>query len=264
MTDDPRTTFVPEEDRTSADRERLLARTFLRLADTLVDDFDVVDFLQGLSADSVNILDVAAAGVMLDDGRGGLRLVASSEERMRLLELFELQAEQGPCLDAFRTGTTHQADAAEGRRRWPSFASAAGNVGFQLMCGVPLQLRGKVIGALNLFRDSDTSFSETELVLARAMAEMAAIGLLHQRALSDGHLLAEQLQSALRSRVLIEQAKGMISEYLDISIDDAFQVLRKQARNHNIKLTQLAHDVASKAVGGDFFRSTRVAAPDEG
>ena len=124
------------------------------------------------------------------------------------------------------------------------------------MCGVPLQLRGKVIGALNLFRDSDSAFSDTELVLARAMAEMAAIGLLHQRALSDTHLLAEQLQSALRGRVLIEQAKGMISEYLGISIDDAFQVLRKQARNHNLKLTQLAHDVANKTVGGDFFRST--------
>ena len=255
MTDDPRTTFVPEEDRTSADRERLLARTFLRLADTLVDDFDVVDFLHRLSADSVDILGAQAAGVMLDDGRGGLRLIASSEERMRLLELFELQAAQGPCLDAFRTGATHQADASEGRRRWPGFADAAGDVGFHQMCGVPLQLRGRVIGALNLFRESDTSFTDTELVLAQAMAEVAAIGLLHQRALADGHLLAEQLQTALQSRVVIEQAKGMISEYLDISIDDAFQVLRSRARDHNLKLTQLARDVTSKTVSGDFFRS---------
>jgi GAF domain-containing protein len=209
-----------------------------------------------LSADSVSILGAAAAGVMLDDGRGGLRLVASSEERMRLVELFGLQAEQGPCLDAFRTRTTHQADAAEGRRRWPDFAGAAGDAGFRVMCAVPLQLRGRVIGALNLFRDIDTSFTDTELVLAQAMAEVAAIGLLHQRALADGHLLAEQLQSALQSRVIIEQAKGMISEYLNISVDDAFDVLRRQARNHNLKLTQLARDVASKAVGGDFFRSS--------
>src|SRR3954451_2486225 len=256
MTDNPRKTFVPDEDRTAADRERLLARTFLRLADTLVDDFDVVDFLHRLSVDSVSILGAQAAGVMLDDGRGGLRLVASSEERMRLLELFELQAAQGPCLDAFRTGRTHQADTNEGRRRWPGFAGAAGDVGFHLMCGVPLQLRGRVIGALNLFRESDTSFTDTELVLAQAMAEGAAIGLLHQRALANGHLLAEQLQTALQSRVIIEQAKGMISEYLNISIDDAFQVLRGRARDNNLKLTKLAQDVTNKTVGGDFFRAS--------
>ena len=124
------------------------------------------------------------------------------------------------------------------------------------MCGVPLQLRGRVIGALNLFRESDTSFNDTELVLAQAMAEVAAIGLLHQRALADGHLLAEQLQTALQSRVVIEQAKGMISEYLNINIDDAFQVLRSRARDHNLKLTQLARDVTNKTVTGDFFRSS--------
>src|SRR3954468_14409291 len=135
MTDDPRKTSVPDEDedRTAADRERLLARTFLRLADTLIDDFDVVDFLHGLSADSVSILGAHAAGVMLDDGRGGLRLVASSEERMRLLALFGLPAAQGPRLDAFPTSRTHQADTSEGRRRCPGFAGAAGDVGFHQM-----------------------------------------------------------------------------------------------------------------------------------
>jgi len=193
---------------------------------------------------------------MLDDGRGGLRLVASSEERMRLLELFELQSEQGPCLDAFRSGTTQQADASEGRRRWPGFAGVASEVGFHAMCGVPLQLRGRVIGALNLFRHSDTSFSGTEIVLAQSMAQVAAIGLLQQRALADGHLLAEQLQAALQSRVVIEQAKGMIAEYRNISVDEAFQVLRSRARNHNLRLTQLAQQVTTKTVGGDFFRSS--------
>jgi transcriptional regulator with GAF, ATPase, and Fis domain len=253
MSSDPRTTVIPDEDRTSEDRERLLAKTFLRLADTLVDDFDVVDFLHALSADSVSILRVKAAGVMLDDGQGGLRLIASSEEKMRLLELFELQAAEGPCLDAFRTGTTQQADTEEGWRRWPGFAGAAGEAGFRLMCGVPLQLRGRVIGALNLFRDDDTSLNETELVLAKAMAEVAAIGLLHERAISDGRLLAEQLQTALQSRVAIEQAKGMISEYLGISVDDAFQALRKRARNHNMKLTELARQVTSRQLLGDAF-----------
>lgn len=254
MNSDPRTTFVPDGDRTAADRERLLARTFLRLADTLVDDFDVVEFLHGLSADSVSILGVEAAGVMLDDGRGGLRLIASSEERMRLVELFELQSAQGPCLDAFRTGETQQADTDEGRQRWPQFADAAGDAGFRLMCAVPLQLRGRVIGALNLFRDSDTSFTDTELVVARAMAEAAAIGLLNARALSDVRLLAEQLQAALQSRVVIEQAKGMVSEYLGVGIDDAFEVLRRRARDRNLKLTDLARQVINRELRADAFR----------
>lgn len=245
---------MPDEGRTAADRERLLARTFLRLADTLVDDFDVVDFLHGLSVDSVSLLAVQAAGVMLVDGEGALHLVASSEERMRLLELFELETAQGPCLDAVRTGETQEADAAEGRQRWPHFADAAGAAGFRLMCAVPLQLRGRVIGALNLFRDSDTSFSGTELVVARAMAEVAAIGLLHERALSDVRLLADQLQSALQSRVVIEQAKGMVAEYLGIAVHDAFQVLRKRARDSNVKLTELARQVISRELRADAFR----------
>jgi GAF domain-containing protein len=220
----------------------------------MVEDFDVVEFLHRLSGDSVKVLGAQAAGVMLDDGRGGLKVVASSEERMRLLELFELQTDQGPCLDAFKAGKTMQADTAEGHRLWPGFSRAALDVGFHLMCGVPLKLRGRVIGALNLFRDSDEAFTDTELVLAQAMAEVAAIGLLHQRALDDGRLLAEQLQNALQSRVLIEQAKGMIAEYLDLSIDDAFLVLRKYARDHNLQLTQLARDVADRKVRGEQLR----------
>lgn len=254
MVENSMTAFTRDEDRAAAGRERLLARTFLHLADTLVDDFDVVEFMHRLSVDSVDILGAEAAGVMLDDGRGGLRLIASSEERMRLIELFELQASQGPCLDAFRSGAPQQADEAEGHRRWPGFANVAGDVGFRLMCAVPLQLRGRVIGALNLFRESDQAFTETELVLAQAMAEVAAIGLLQQRALTDGRMLAEQLQTALQSRVVIEQAKGMISEYLGVSVDEAFDVLRNRARNHNLKLTQLARDVTTKSVRGDFFR----------
>ncbi len=245
---------VRAENSSSAERERLLARTFVRLADTLVDEFDVVDFLHGLSTDSVSLVGARAAGVMLADGRGGLRLVASSDERMHLLELFELQSAEGPCLDAFRTGTTQQAASEEGRRRWPGFASTAADVGFGLLCAVPLQLRGTVIGALNLFRDSDEPFTSTELVLAQAMADVACIGLLQQRALTDSRLLAEQLQAALQSRVVIEQAKGMISQYLDVNVDEAFLLLRQYSRDHNLLLTELARNVATKKMTGDDFR----------
>ena len=145
---------------TAARRESLLARTFVRLADTLVEDFDVVEFLHSLSADSVEILGAEAAGVMLADPRGELRLLASSEERMRILELFEIQGAEGPCLDAFGSGRTVQATAAEGSSRWPLFAPRASAAGFCVMCAVPLQVRKSVIGALNLFRGTNELFSD--------------------------------------------------------------------------------------------------------
>jgi GAF domain-containing protein len=230
------------------DRDRLIARAFVRLADTLVDEFDVVDFLYGLSADSVRILDAAAAGVMLADPRGGLRLVASSEERMRILELFELQGEQGPCLDAFGSGQTVQATAAEGLSRWPVFAEQASEAGFRVMCGVPLQVRSKVIGALNLFRSSDEPFSDDLLEIAGAMADVAAIALIQERAARENALLTEQLQTALRSRVVLEQAKGMLAEYLAITVDDAFQLMRGYSRANNLKLTDVAGGIVERRI----------------
>ena len=172
--------------------EALLARAFVRLADTLVSDFDIVDFLYGLSVDSREILGADAAGVMLTDGRGRLRVIASSEERMRLLELFELQGAQGPCLDAFSSGAALQASASDSRARWPVFAPHASEVGFQRMCAVPLRVRDDVIGALNLFRSSDEAFTDTEMDIAQAMAEIAAVALIQERALREHNLLIEQ------------------------------------------------------------------------
>jgi len=229
-------------------REAVLAQAFVRLADTLASDFDVVDFLHGLSADSVEILRAEAAGVMLADPRGGLRLIASSDERMRLLELFELQGAQGPCLDAFSSGRAVQASAADSRARWPVFAMRACGEGFRVMCAVPLRLRTHVIGALNLFRSRDEPFTGTELEIAQAMAEMAAIGLIQERALRERNLLTEQLQAALNSRVVIEQAKGMLAEYLTITVDDAFTLLRNYARDHNGKLSEIATDVVDRNI----------------
>jgi GAF domain-containing protein len=228
--------------------EAVLARAFVRLADTLASDFDIVDFLQGLSADSVEILRAEAAGVMLADPRGGLRLIASSDERMRLLELFELQGAQGPCLDAFSSGRPVQAGAADSRIRWPVFAPQASGAGFRVMCAVPLRVRANVIGALNLFRSSEEPFSRTEMDIAQAMAEMAAIGLIQERALRERNLLAEQLQVALKSRVVIEQAKGMLAEYLTVTVDDAFRMLRSYARDNNRKLSEIAGDVVDRKI----------------
>jgi GAF domain-containing protein len=238
----------PGDQRGDVTREAVLARAFVRLADTLASDFDVVEFLHGLSEDSVEILRAEAAGVMLADPRGGLRLIASSDERMRLLELFELQGAQGPCLDAFSSGRAVQAGAADSRARWPVFAPRARGAGFQVMCAVPLRVRAHVIGALNLFRGSDEPFTGTEMDIAQAMAEMAAIGLIQERALRERSLLTEQLQAALNSRVIIEQAKGMLAEYLTITVDDAFTLLRSYARDHNRKLSQIASDVVNRKI----------------
>ena len=231
-------------------REAVLARAFVRLADTLAGDFDIVDFLHGLAADSVEILRAAAAGVMLADPRGGLRLIASSDDRMRLLELLELQGAQGPCLDAFSTGRPILASAADSRARWPAFAPRASGAGFQMMCAVPLRVHTHVIGALNLFRGSDEPFTGAEMEIAQAMAEMAAIGLIQERALRERSLLTEQLQAALNSRVVIEQAKGMLAEYLATTVDDAFTLLRNYARDFNRKLSEVAMDVVDRKIPG--------------
>jgi GAF domain-containing protein len=229
-------------------RQTTLARAFVRLADTLVSDFDIVEFLHGLSTDSVEILGAEAAGVMLTDGRGGLRLIASSEERMRLLELFELQGAEGPCLDAFSSGRSLQAGAADSRVRWPVFAPRAAEVGFQRMCAVPLRVRTDIVGALNVFRGSDVPFTGDEMAIAQAMGEVAAIALIQERALREHSLLTGQLQAALNSRVVIEQAKGMLSEYLNVTVSDSFELLRTYAREHNRKLSEVASEVVDRTI----------------
>ena len=167
---------------------------------------------------------------------------------MRILELFEIQGAQGPCLDAFGSGQTVQASAAEGSVRWPQFAPRASAAGFRVMCAVPLQVRSTVIGALNLFRGTDEPFSDDDLEIAQAMAEIAAIALIQERALRERTLVTEQLEAALRSRVVIEQAKGMLAEYLTTTVDEAFQLLRSYARNHNRKLTDVAADVVNRQI----------------
>jgi len=196
----------------------------------------------------VEILGAQAASVMLADARGGLRLVASSEERMRLLELFEIQSAQGPCLDAFGTGQPVQATAAESRSRWPMFAPRASEAGFQAMCAVPMRAHTDTIGALNLFRGTDEPFSDAELEIARALAQVATIALIQERAIRERNLLAGQLQTALRSRVVIEQAKGMLAEHLFTTVDQAFRLLNRYARDHNRRLTEVARDVVDRTL----------------
>jgi hypothetical protein len=228
------------------DREQRLAEIFVELADTLVDDFDVIDFLQVLAARSVELLDVAAAGIMLADQAGLLMTVAASDERARLLELFEIQTDQGPCRDCYRLGApVVNVDLDAARERWPQFAQQALAGGFRSANALPLRLRSQVVGSLNLFHAGTGGLGSAELRLAQALADAATIGILHQRIVRRGETVAGQLQLALTSRIVIEQAKGVLAERLQISADDAFEVLRSAARSRNRLLSDLARDVTS-------------------
>jgi transcriptional regulator with GAF, ATPase, and Fis domain len=221
----------------------LLSVTFVELADTMVADFDVIDFLHMLTDRSVRLLQASAAGVVLADPRGELRVAAASSEEASLLELFQLQNDQGPCLECFRTGQpVTAADLAGAAQQWPRFAQAAMQSGFRSVQALPMRLRDQVIGALNLFAAELDPFSPADLRVGQALADVATIGLLQERNVRRREAVAEQLQGALNSRVVIEQAKGKLAERLGISMDGAFTMLRDYARSSNQRLTDVARD----------------------
>ncbi len=228
-------------------RESILAKTFVELADTLVDDFDIVDLLTTLSDRCVEILDVDGAGIMLVGSDGALRVTASSSEVMRLVELFELQSEEGPCLDCYRTGEpVVNQDLATVNGRWPNFAPVAVVAGFRAADAVPMRLRDNVIGAVNLFSAEPGALDDSDLIAARALADVATIAILQQRRIFDADTVNGQLNHALTSRIIIEQAKGLIAGRETLDMSDAFDRLRTYARNHNRRL----HDIASSVVDG--------------
>jgi transcriptional regulator with GAF, ATPase, and Fis domain len=225
--------------------ERLVTEVFVELADTLVDDFDVVDFLHELTIRCAQLLEVAAAGVLLTDQRGGaLRVVAASTEQTRLLELLQSQTDQGPCPECFHTGRpVAVADLATATERWPRFVAEARQVGFASVHAVPMRLRTEIIGALNLFHTEPGTLREDTLRLAQALADIATIGLLQARAIRHREILAEQLQTALNSRIVIEQAKGVVAERRRLDMDQSFTLLRGTARASNRRLSDLAQAV---------------------
>jgi transcriptional regulator with GAF, ATPase, and Fis domain len=220
-----------------------LADVFAEMADTLVDDFDVIEFLHVLTERCVQLLGISAAGLLLTDGQDTLQVVAASSERTRLLELFQLQTDQGPCVECFRTGQPVSVADLPCAGRWPRFTAAAAEVGFAAVHAVPMRLRTEVIGALNFFDISPGALGADKLRIGQALADVATIGLLQQRAIHRRDVLTEQLQTALNSRVLIEQAKGVLAERLHVDMADAFTLLRNGARSHNRRLSELAQAI---------------------
>jgi GAF domain-containing protein len=232
------TTAERDQDVTS---EQRATRVFVELADTLVVGFDALDFLHTLTERAVELLDADAAGVILGDERAHLRVVASTSHKAEMLELFELQSAAGPCLDCFNTGRpVTNVDLATAQTRWPLFSEAAIQAGFRSTHAVPLRLRDRVIGAMNLFCVNETVLSADDIELGQALADVATIGLLHERAVRESELLAEQLQTALNTRVLIEQAKGVLSARTQVDVDEAFQIMRRASRRTQRPLRELA------------------------
>ena len=234
------------------DRESKVIQAFVGLADTLVDDYDVTDLLHELVGHYVELLGSDAVGMLLADQRGGLQVIASSTERTRLLELFQLQNNEGPCLDCFQTGEPVLVpDLLTEADRWPHFVFVALEEGFRSVHALPLRLRNETIGAINLFSFTSGSLTVEDLRLGRALADVATIGILQERAIRRTETLTEQLQGALNSRVIIEQAKGVLAERGSLDMDTAFALLRHYARDHNLHLREVARSVVEGALETD-------------
>ena len=242
---------------TTVSAERL-ATILVEVADTLVDEFDLLDFLQTLTERAAVLVNAAAVGLMLADQRGRLEFMAGSDENVRMVELFQLQNQEGPCLDAFRTGRpVADMDLAEAADRWPRFAPRAAAAGFRSVHAFPLRLREQVIGALNVFgSDRSGELAVADAPIIQALADVATIGLLQERTVRRAEELTEQLQGALNSRIVIEQAKGAIAQARSVSVDDAFALIRAYARSSNRRLIDLAHAIVEDPAGlPELYRS---------
>lgn len=227
-------------------RETKLASAFVELAAALISGTQLDEFLHLLSCDIVALLDVDAVGVMVADENDRLRAIAASDENAHLLEIFALQHEEGVCLDVYRSGRPEQTSTATTADRWPHFSRLCLAHGYAWVGGIPLRHDAEILGAVNLFRRKEEAVEEDELRLGQALADVATAALLQRRETTQARRQAAQLQVALDSRVLIEQAKGVLSERLGLSPEDAFRQLRHEARDRNRRL----HDLAREVVGG--------------
>ena len=218
-----------------------LAETFVQVADTLVDDFDLIDFLTLLTERAAELAGSSASGLLLSDEQGRLQFMAASQESARILELFQVQREEGPCQDCFRQGQpVTDTDLERATARWPQFAPRAVAAGFRSVHAFPLRHNQTIIGALNLFDATPQRFADSDASILQALADVATIGILQERALRRGEVLTEQLQRALNTRITIEQAKGALAHIHGTHPDAAFEMLRDYSRRHHYRLSDVA------------------------
>ena len=239
------TPVVDDAERRAVNRQALTATIFVEIVDTLVDDFDVIEVLTLLSSRSVELLEAAAAGILLADSEGKLRVIGASTEQVGLLELFQIQNDEGPCLDCYQTGAIVRSSSLDEISPWPRFAQECVNAGLPSVCAVPLRLKDLVLGCLNLFMSEPIGLSDSEISLAQALADVASIAIVQDQATRQAAMREGHLQHALTSRVSIEQAKGMICERGRVDMDEAFNRLRSYARSNNRGLTEVAESVVA-------------------
>jgi len=226
-------------------REEEVSGAFLQLVDSLVEDFDLIELLTVLADRCVSILDASACGILLADADGYLRVMAASDERAHLLELFQLQNEEGPCLECYASGEAVVGEDLEQGEHWPLFSAESVSAGFRSVCALPLRLRNNVLGAMNLFLQQPRGLTDADVALGQALADVASIAIAQDATVRSVELRADQLQRALDSRVAIEQAKGMLAERERIDMDEAFDRLRHHSRRTNRRLTEVASALAS-------------------
>jgi GAF domain-containing protein len=239
-------------------RQAQINTAFVTLADSLVDQYDTLDLLDRLVGFCTELLAAEAAGIVLGDARRELRAVAASDDAAHVMELLQLQSDEGPCLDCVRSGEPVSVpDLAAQAPQWPRFVAAAMHQGpYRSVHALPLRLRGSAIGALNLFHREPGPLPPADLALAQALADVATIGILQERALRRAEVLTEQLQSALNSRVVVEQAKGVLAASAGVDMDVAFRALRDHARSRNLRLTDVARRVVARDLdAGDVLGS---------
>jgi len=226
------------------DRAAGLARAFVELAGALANGYDVVELLDRLVQHSVHLLEVDAVGLVLTDARGALRVMAATSERAHFMEVLQLHADSGPCLDCYRSGQSVNVDDLTAEKgRWPGLADTVQHDGYHAVHAVPLRFREQTLGAMNLFSIKPGALRDTDHVIAQALAEAATVAILGQRTILHSAEVADQLQIALDSRVIIEQAKGVLAHQGGLGMSDAFAVLRKYARRNNKRVTDCAHSV---------------------
>ncbi|MFF2243865.1 GAF and ANTAR domain-containing protein [Arthrobacter sp. NPDC058130] len=228
-------------------RAERVSAAFVKLTGTLVADYDVLDLLHALVEASVDLLDATAAGLLIADPHGDLQVLASTSEESQLVEILQLQAGEGPCVECYQTGTpVVLEDIASLEGQWPDFQAAALSQGFRSVQAVPMRVHGKTIGAMGLFGRNPGALTREDSAIGQALADVATISILQERTIRESALVNEQLQQALNTRVLIEQAKGVIAYRSRVDMEDAFRRLRSFARSNNQSLRETASQVINR------------------